>query len=317
MKINSKILLLSAIGRIVLGYLILFFPISMEVSAKERVLNEFTSGKLKIRAVELESGSKIELRAVNREWEDLDLNLEMNLTNLRASEALPYRTILTSQSESESPEEVLLITLEKIQPRLGIKFSLSWSIFFGNPNAKNTGLYFPPVSIDRYYRIDNGFFGLGGHKKITPYAIDINMPEGTPVYAARSGRVVRLKKDGRIGGPGMEFMKHGNYIQILHDDGSYSSYAHFRFNGTIVEVGQFVNQGEQIGYSGNTGVSTGPHLHFDIQVADGKGGFRTVPWLFQDESGMEFEPKVGLWIDGRGSRKYDSDPDLETKERVN
>lgn len=84
--------------------------------------------------------------------------------------------------------------------------------------------------------------------------IDIAAPPGTPVAAARSGVVSRASWMGA----------YGNVVFIEHSDGSQTRYAHLsRF---AVEVGQFVAQGETIGYVGSTGASTGPHLHFEIRV---------------------------------------------------
>jgi murein DD-endopeptidase MepM/ murein hydrolase activator NlpD len=60
-----------------------------------------------------------------------------------------------------------------------------------------------------------------------------------------------------------------NFIRILHDDGTMALYAHLREEGALVRVGQRVRAGQQIGLSGNTGFTTGPHLHFVIQVNRG------------------------------------------------
>ena len=60
-----------------------------------------------------------------------------------------------------------------------------------------------------------------------------------------------------------------NFIRILHDDGTMALYAHLRSEGALVRVGQRVRAGQQIGLSGNTGFTTGPHLHFVIQVNRG------------------------------------------------
>ena len=60
-----------------------------------------------------------------------------------------------------------------------------------------------------------------------------------------------------------------NFIRILHEDGTMALYAHLREEGALVRVGQRVRGGQQIGLSGNTGFTTGPHLHFVIQVNRG------------------------------------------------
>lgn len=92
-------------------------------------------------------------------------------------------------------------------------------------------------------------------KRSMHYGIDYPCALGTPVYAFSSGKVVVSKM--QAGGGGL-----GNYVTILHTDGTYSLYAHLNirhaYQGNIVKAGQI------IGLSGNSGASTGPHLHFGL-----------------------------------------------------
>ena len=84
--------------------------------------------------------------------------------------------------------------------------------------------------------------------------IDVGVPVGTTVRASRAGRVVTA---GWVGG-------YGYCVIIDHGDGVSTRYGHL--SQTIATVGQYVDQGEQIALSGNTGRSTGPHLHFEIRI---------------------------------------------------
>ncbi|MBQ8834181.1 MAG: peptidoglycan DD-metalloendopeptidase family protein [Oscillospiraceae bacterium] len=86
--------------------------------------------------------------------------------------------------------------------------------------------------------------------------IDMACPQGTPIYAARSGVVTAASY--QAGGA-------GNYVSINHLDGFSSIYMHMTHY--VVSVGQTVAQGQIIGYVGSTGISTGPHLHFGISYA--------------------------------------------------
>lgn len=86
--------------------------------------------------------------------------------------------------------------------------------------------------------------------------IDVGAPTGAPIYAAKGG-VVSFA--GTMGG-------YGNIIVIDHGDGMTTRYAHQSQLGA--SVGQAVRSGDQIGYVGNTGNSTGPHLHFEVRIND-------------------------------------------------
>lgn len=83
---------------------------------------------------------------------------------------------------------------------------------------------------------------------------DVGIPVGTTVRASRGGQITVA---GWLGG-------YGNCVMIDHGDGVTTVYGHL--SQVLVSVGQYVDQGEQIALSGNTGRSTGPHLHFEIRV---------------------------------------------------
>ena len=89
--------------------------------------------------------------------------------------------------------------------------------------------------------------------------VDLAVPEGTPVYAADNGKVI-VAGDLDNG--------YGSYIILDHQNGYKTLYAHN--SELLVSVGDIVAQGDQIALSGNTGNSTGPHVHFEIQVNDEK-----------------------------------------------
>jgi murein DD-endopeptidase MepM/ murein hydrolase activator NlpD len=90
--------------------------------------------------------------------------------------------------------------------------------------------------------------------------MDFSAPSLTPVVAAASGRVVRAGWEG----------SYGNNIAIRHADGTTTTYGHL--NSIGVRPGQTVKAGAYIGKLGNTGRSTGPHLHFEVRKTDKYGG---------------------------------------------
>ena len=101
------------------------------------------------------------------------------------------------------------------------------------------------------------------------YAIDIPMPEGTPVLAARAGVVESA--EWRHGSGELEdpLTASGNYVRVRHADGTIATYAHLRYAGVFVVAGEAVEAGRLLGYSGTTGFSTGPHLHFGVTRPEG------------------------------------------------
>jgi LysM repeat protein len=90
-------------------------------------------------------------------------------------------------------------------------------------------------------------------------AVDLGTPVGTPVMAAASGTVIVARDSGYNGG-------YGRYVVINHPNGTQTVYAHF--SRVIVSPGEHVEQGQDIGYSGDSGRSTGAHLHFEIRGAE-------------------------------------------------
>jgi len=102
------------------------------------------------------------------------------------------------------------------------------------------------------------------------YAIDIGMPIGTDVLAARGGIVFDvIGKNFRGGTEIKEHAKEANIVRILHDDGTFAVYAHLNWDSIRVRPGERVVTGQYIADSGNTGFSSGPHLHFAVQRNSG------------------------------------------------
>lgn len=107
---------------------------------------------------------------------------------------------------------------------------------------------------------------------------DFAVPIGTKVEAAHGGVVVKAGPNGGGDGPA-----YGNAIVIKHDNGMYSQYAHL--SRIDVHIGQSVEKGQQIALSGNTGNSSGPHLHFEIRTTANYGS-AVNPVAFLNKQGV-------------------------------
>ncbi|TFY89532.1 DUF4124 domain-containing protein [Pseudomonas kairouanensis] len=131
------------------------------------------------------------------------------------------------------------------------------------------------------FRLSQGPNGSFSHTDAkSRYAMDIAMPEGTPIIAARSGRVV--KTENQQIGRGSDAS--GNFVRVRHDDGTEGVYLHLKQGSVSVRVGQRVAVGSPLALSGNTGNSSGPHLHFVVQRPT-EAGLVSIPYEFNQPVG--------------------------------
>ncbi len=107
--------------------------------------------------------------------------------------------------------------------------------------------------------------GSYSHEGRDEFAVDFSMAEGTALLAARDGVVLDVREDSDRGGSDREFAADGNYVHIGHADGTRAVYLHLGKGGAMVDPGRRVRQGDPIGFSGSTGWSTTPHLHFAVE----------------------------------------------------
>jgi murein DD-endopeptidase MepM/ murein hydrolase activator NlpD len=124
--------------------------------------------------------------------------------------------------------------------------------------TKNTDSYIYDLPFEKgtSHRVIQGYGGLFSHNHTA--AIDFAMPVGTPICAAREGRIYAFKEDRD------EYHDKANFIIIHHDDGSFGCYWHLKQWGVLVKQGR-VEKGQVIGYSGKTGYTLRAHLHFSVK----------------------------------------------------
>jgi murein DD-endopeptidase MepM/ murein hydrolase activator NlpD len=133
--------------------------------------------------------------------------------------------------------------------------------------------------------VSQGYNSGFSHHGANQCAIDWKMPEGTQVRAARGGLVVKVKDDSNAGGATIQFDRYNNFVLIHHEDGTLGYYCHLKKDGVKVVPGQIVRAGDVIALSGNTGFSSGAHLHFCVfKTKDGRERI-SVPVKFEDADG--------------------------------
>jgi murein DD-endopeptidase MepM/ murein hydrolase activator NlpD len=171
---------------------------------------------------------------------------------------------------------VRLIALIAQNPRLPLRYTQAFTYALGNPGDQPQGYQYPLPWVGGPFRVSqgpNGVFSHFGAK--SRYAIDIAMPEGTPIIAARGGTVIKIEN----GQSGRGTNPSGNFVRILHNDGTMAVYLHLMEGSVSVREGEQVSVGTPLARSGNTGNTTGPHLHFVIQRNTGLG-LVSIPYQF-------------------------------------
>ena len=169
-----------------------------------------------------------------------------------------------------------------------------WRISLGSPRAQHRPPrpYRAPFALGSSFPISQAYPDKFTHvTQEDQYAVDIALPDGTPIYAARAGTVINVHHELFRGGLSPAMMDQANVVEILHDDGTIGMYAHLHWDSVRVHLGQHVDRGQYIANSGSTGFSSGPHLHFCVFR---NLGFRSVsvPVQFAGPSDLPITPQT-------------------------
>ena len=209
-------------------------------------------------------GTSVELVARNDFYAPVEMRLEISdirgLAYPDPDQALVW--VLPPRSSTQ------LIQLDLLENQTAPFLEYGFRYLPGDPGARHRapGPYRVPFAISNNYPVTQAYPEVVSHTgPESYYAVDMAMPIGTDIFAARAGIVFdiassnfRAGLDVEIDGPA------ANVVRILHDDGTYAIYAHLNTNTIRVRPGDKVERGEYIADSGNTGYSSGPHLHFAV-----------------------------------------------------
>lgn len=220
----------------------------------------------------------------NHEANEVTATFELKASNLKSTETLPFTATFPAKQLTEA------FSVSPVDPDKPWNYSYTSHYTVGSTRAQHDDsyVYRLPFAPGATYKCTQGYNGKYSHHGSDQYAIDFKMPVGTPIHAARGGVVAKIKDDSSKGGADRKYEDQANYVLIRHDDGTLGNYAHLSKGGVKVVLGQRVEAGEFIALSGNTGFSSGAHLHFSVfKTRDGKGRL-SIPVKFEtaNDSGV-------------------------------
>jgi murein DD-endopeptidase MepM/ murein hydrolase activator NlpD len=240
-------------------------------------------------------GRAVELTAHNQSYAPVEI--ELKIQNIRGLQ-YPHpdqelRWVVPARSD------LALINLDMLEDGSTPFLEYQYQYLAGDPNARHRPLeaYRVPFAISSNYPVTQAFPEVATHTtRDSHYAVDVAMPIGTDVFAARGGVVFDVATSNFRGGLDPE--RDGpaaNVVRIMHDDGTYAIYAHLNTNTIRVRPGARVKRGQYIADSGNTGFSSGPHLHFAV-VRNAGMRIESVPIMFLGANADTVVPAVGMLL---------------------
>lgn len=232
--------------------------------------------------------NEIAIYAYNNNPYTITISINAEFSNLKSNKGKYSSLTLGAHTNAECTRFTLI-------GGSAYSYTLEYSWILGSQNAvhDDSYVYRLPFSLGSSHIVSQGYNGKKTHIGSSRYAIDFAMDVGTKIYAAREGKVAKTKSDSSIRGIGREYSKYGNFVTIEHSDGTFATYYHLKQNGVAVSVGNAIQKGDLLGYSGNTGYSSGPHLHFAVFTLDGKLKTQTLPIKFQSTDVVVDNPQKG------------------------
>lgn len=238
------------------------FLLSSE-SLTDFISNYYILGEIADMDAELLKGletTKAEIEATKQQLETdkASVQEQKTIVESKKAERETYRNQLAAQkAQAEASKDQFNKAIQAVQSQIDEAIKAA-----GGYHGSFSGtLSWPLSSSSRNYNLITSGYGMRGQPtagaSTNHKALDIGVSY-QPVYAPADGYVV-IAASGYGG--------YGNFIMLKHSNTLYTCYGHLnKFN---VSVGQTVSRGQQIATSGNTGISTGPHLHFEVRTGSG------------------------------------------------
>ncbi len=217
----------------------------------------FSASKISVYHEEVFDGTNIYVD--NPFFCEVSVQLNLDLQNMKS------RSTSNLYLVPSKANRYLITKLTPINRGQPSQFNYVYKSSLGNHALKDYDVHYVyhlPFENNNKFYLSQGYNGRYSHQKEN--SLDFVMPIGTPILAVKKGIVIDimdLYKKGCLEKMCEDF---ANFILIRHDDGTFAQYVHLKYKGVVVKEGAKVNEGQKIGYSGNTGWSSEPHLHLTI-----------------------------------------------------
>ncbi len=236
-------------------------------------------------------GSTVYIYADNPSFIPMTADLSLELTNMETDFGGRKGSFVIPPYSKR--HRLVVAEASKRNGRIGL--ALESTIYIGDVTKEPDSdfVYELPFESGETYAVTQGYNGRFSHKGEN--ALDFALEIGDKVFAARGGIVYKVIEKNSKSCQHSSCQEFNNMITIYHSDGTFSEYSHLKYNGARVNEGEEVATGDFIGYSGNTGWSSGPHLHFVVYKYSDKGRRETLKTRFKtsDRDGIYLREKEG------------------------
>ncbi|MFT4535038.1 MAG: murein DD-endopeptidase MepM/ murein hydrolase activator NlpD [Saprospiraceae bacterium] len=260
-------------------FIIPFFLIAFSVTAQETV-----------KVYHEQAGMGVNVYADNNEVIPMTVDLKLTLEGME-SDIDNDKGLIVIPGKSKK----FLLTKTRLAPNSReMTFAMDSKVYMGDITLKPdlNYVYALPFSKEdkvQIYQGYNGSFSHSGEK-----ALDFGLDIGDKVLAARGGIVYKVIDSNSKSCKDKSCMEYNNVVMVYHEaDGTSAEYVHLDHNGANVKVGDVINKGDVVGRSGNTGWSSGPHLHFMVYQFTKKGDRKSFKTLFatDEKNGVYLKEK--------------------------
>jgi murein DD-endopeptidase MepM/ murein hydrolase activator NlpD len=252
-----------------------FFTCSYLVSSDNYCMDDWACVE------KIEKNKQVSYWLYNKKPFVVTVTLEIDTSNLKTPTTHLRKHVVSRVLQGYQRVKVLELQPINIHKKIWYDESFYWTP--GSMQAVHQAgiVYHYPYAQGSEFTVVQGFGGEYSHSGASKYAVDFAMPIGTPIHAARAGVVIDLVAHYSRGGASRKYAEYANYVVVLHGDDTTGEYYHLKKDGVVVSLGEYVKAGQKIGYSGNSGFSSLPHLHFAVYKAKPFGKYQSLRFSFK------------------------------------